>query len=72
VHPPQAYGKMLSPIYRKKLKELDADFDNNMAHKTQRDHYQKESEIVVEVKWWNEVRNLSIAIIMSHFTIFLQ
>jgi hypothetical protein len=63
---------MLSPIYRKKLEELDAEFDNNMAQKTQRDRYQKESEIVIDVKWWNEVCNFSVATFIRHLTTLLQ
>jgi hypothetical protein len=53
--PAQAYGRMLSPIYARKLQAIDFDFQNSVSRTTQRDRYPKESEIVISVKWWNEV-----------------
>lgn len=54
--PAQPYGKMLSPLYRKKLEEIDADFDSSVLRTSQKDRYRKENETTIEVKWWNEVR----------------
>jgi hypothetical protein len=56
----QAYGQMLSPIYARKLQEIDFDFQNGIGHTTRRDHYRKESEIVISVKWWNEVSSIMV------------
>jgi hypothetical protein len=52
--PAQPYGKMLSPIYRKKLDDIDAD-ESSIFRASQKDRYRKENETMIDVKWWNEV-----------------
>jgi hypothetical protein len=47
---------MLSPIYARKLEQNDFELPTGAIHIQQRDHYQKESNVVIRVKWWNEVR----------------
>jgi hypothetical protein len=50
------FGAMLSPIYVQKLQQNDFEIQSGAVDWQKRSHYQKERAVVIQVRWWNEVR----------------
>lgn len=67
-----AYGRMLSPVYQRKLEDNDFTFPIAGASGAQRNRYRVESEHTVRVKWWNKVRLFFVALfaLWQHFYSF--
>ena len=50
------FGRMLTPLYTRKLETIDVDVQHEIAQAAQRDCYHKESQSTIQVLWWNEVK----------------